>query len=79
MSTIFDNKTILLAALLAGSTLASGASTTEGDKPEVPVVYGIIREDCLADFFGDSSCLAFSFSKLVGYCIIAGAFALKLP
>ena len=78
MSTTFDKgvKVASVAALLASCALASSA---DSEKPEVPVKYGIIREDCLADFFADSSCLAFSFSKLVGYLIIAGAFGLKLP
>ena len=45
--------------------------------------YLIFREDCYARFekfdFGDSDCVAFTTSKLIGYLIIGGSTFFKLP
>ena len=47
--------------------------------------YLVFREDCYDrfftkfDFFGDTSCIAFTLGKLVGYVIVAGSTVFKLP
>lgn len=59
------------------------ASSSE-KKEDVPTKFGIIRHDCYDkfiafDFFSDTTCLAFSIRKLVGYAIVGGSAILKLP
>ena len=46
-------------------------------------IYGIFRHDCYDSFtkleFSDTSCVSFTFSKVVGFAIVLGAFILKVP
>ena len=65
---------------LASLTLASTAEK----KPEVPVKFGVIREDCFDkftnfDFFSDTSCIGFTIGKSIGYAIVGGSAILKVP
>ena len=50
---------------------------------QVTTVYGIFRHDCYDKFaafdLSDSSCVKFTFSKVIGFAIVVGAFALKVP
>jgi len=67
---------------LASLTLASAAAAEK--KPEVPVKFGVIREDCYdkfinLDFFSDTSCIGFSIGKVIGYAIVGGSAILKVP
>ena len=54
-------------------------------KDATPTKYLIFREDCYAafferfDFVSDPTCVKFSFSKLLGYSIVAGATIYKVP
>jgi len=63
----------LVAVCLAGSNGAASPTT----------IYGIFRHDCYDSFtrldFNDSSCVSFTFSKVVGFLIVLGAFILKVP
>jgi mannose-P-dolichol utilization defect protein 1 len=82
---------ILLLALIAFTTFTSAeevqvTESTDGKKTEVPVLnfrYLLFREDCLDKFsqmdFSDGDCVALTFSKFIGYLIIAGATVFKLP
>ena len=59
------------------------ASTSE-KKAEVPVKFGVFREDCFDkftkfDFTSDTSCIGFTIGKAVGYAIVGGSAILKLP
>jgi len=66
--------------MLVCSVVATSHAKTENN---LPLVYGIFRQDCFEAFsqydFGNTECLKFSFSKLIGMVIIAGAFILKVP
>jgi len=63
----------IAAVCLAGSDGAAAPAT----------IYGIFRHDCYDSFtrldFADSSCVSFTFSKVVGFLIVLGAFILKVP
>ena len=53
-------------------------------KESVPAKFGIFRDDCYDKWFtkqdfSDSSCVAFTISKVLGYAIIIGSVILKLP
>ena len=76
--------------LLLCSSLSYASSVVEGEnnnsKAEAVLTkYLVFREDCYDrfftkfDFFGDTSCIAFTLGKLVGYVIVAGSTVFKLP
>ena len=54
-------------------------------KEVTPTKLLVFREDCYDaffnrfDFFTDKTCIKFTFSKLIGYAIIAGSTILKVP
>ena len=67
--------------LMCLMSLALAAPTA---KEATPTKYLIFREDCFEsflryDFFSDPTCMKFSFSKLLGYTIVAGATIYKVP
>ena len=65
--------------------LMSLAFAAPSAKEATPTKYLIFREDCYASFFerydfvSDPTCIKFSFSKLLGYTIVAGATIYKVP
>ena len=65
--------------------LMSLAVAAPSAKEATPTKYLIFREDCYASFFerydfvSDPTCIKFSFSKLLGYTIVAGATIYKVP
>ena len=73
-------------ALMLCSTWAEEVTTdssSEEAKQGPGTVYLLFREDCMEKFsqmdLSDSECITYSFSKLVGYLIIAGACFFKIP
>lgn len=70
--------------LLIATLFAALASAHEA-KEATPTKFLVFREDCYDSFFNrydftsDTTCLKFTFSKLVGYLIITGATILKVP
>ena len=78
--------TCLLASFAFAEQESASAEVTaeKASQGEVVLKYGIFREDCYDAFFvkndfGNSECIKFSFSKLIGILIISGAFILKVP
>ena len=75
----------MLLSLLSCLVLLVEAAASKDKKDSVPTKFMIFREDCFDafftryDFVSDPSCLKFTFSKLVGYLIIAGSTVFKLP
>jgi hypothetical protein len=58
--------------------------SSKADKIELPLKYFIFRQDCYDIFFNKndfthSECIKITFSKLLGYAIIAGSSILKVP
>lgn len=76
---------ISLMALLGVFILATVVAAHGNAKVVAPTKFGIFREDCFDlffnkfDFTSDMSCIKFSFSKLIGYLIIAGSTIFKVP
>ena len=71
------------AMLMACYATAADEKVEEAVNQEVGTKYLVFREDCFGKFskfdFTDGECVAFTFSKLVGYLIIAGSAFFKLP
>lgn len=73
----------MLLSLTMAETATEGQEGTQAEEQGPQVKYLLFREDCFEKFskfdLADSECITFTFSKLVGYLIIAGATIFKLP
>jgi hypothetical protein len=75
----FSGVKMLIFSLLTAAVVANSNQTADGKQ----FVYGVFTPECYANFaqndFSDTNCLKLTFSKIVGYLIVAGAFGLKIP
>lgn len=69
-------KLALFVVFFSLATLAIASSVTK-------TKYGLFREDCFDRFLAldlsDTECIKFTFSKGIGFAIVAGACILKVP
>lgn len=67
---------------IASLAVASVAQNKD-EKANFKTKFGVIREDCYDRFLSldisDVDCIKFSFSKCLGFAIVAGACILKVP
>lgn len=69
---------------MSALALVAAAGGPAAAKDAVPTKFLVFREDCFdrfiqLDLFSDVSCIKFSISKGIGYAIILGSLAFKVP